>query len=83
MTAGHADLSQARPRVGGWVGFEGVRFVRFVCLSRVNVNTTGATAGATALLLPAQNTHTLHDPKLSLCVWVRGLVNRIVNIGCE
>jgi hypothetical protein len=22
-------------RVGGWVGFEGVRFVRFVCLSRV------------------------------------------------
>jgi hypothetical protein len=29
----------------------------------VNVNTTDATAGATALLLPAQNTHTLHDPK--------------------
>ena len=28
----------------------------------VNVNTTDATAGATALLLPAQNTHTLHDP---------------------
>jgi hypothetical protein len=27
----------------------------------VNVNTTDATAGATALLLPAQNTHTLHD----------------------
>jgi hypothetical protein len=25
----------------------------------VNVNTTDATAGATALLLPAQNTHTL------------------------
>jgi len=24
-----------RARVGGWVGFEGVRFVRFVCLSRV------------------------------------------------
>jgi hypothetical protein len=32
-------------------------------VSRVNVNTTDATAGATALLLPAQNTHTLHDPK--------------------
>ena len=29
----------------------------------VYVNTTDATAGATALLLPAQNTHTLHDPK--------------------
>jgi len=39
------------------------RLVRLcVCLS-VNVNTTDATAGATALLLPAQNTHTLHDPK--------------------
>jgi hypothetical protein len=24
-----------RARVGGWVGFEGVRFVRFVCLSCV------------------------------------------------
>ena len=30
----------------------------------VNVNTTDATTGATALLLPAQNTHTLHDPIL-------------------
>ncbi len=29
----------------------------------VNVNTTDATAGATTLLLPAQNTHTLQDPK--------------------
>jgi hypothetical protein len=29
---------------------------------RVNVNTTDATTGATALLLPAQDTHTLHDP---------------------
>jgi hypothetical protein len=29
---------------------------------RVTVNTTDATTGATALLLPAQNTHTLHDP---------------------
>jgi hypothetical protein len=28
----------------------------------VTVNTTDATTGATALLLPAQNTHTLHDP---------------------
>ena len=28
----------------------------------MNVNTTDATTGATALLLPAQNTHTLHDP---------------------
>ena len=38
--------------------------MRSVCLcARVNVNTTDATAGATALLLPAQNTHTLHDPK--------------------
>jgi len=25
-----------RARVGGWVGFEGVRFVRFVCLSRAS-----------------------------------------------
>ncbi len=37
-------------------------------MSRVAcVNVTGkktdATVGATALLLPAQNTHTLHDPK--------------------
>ena len=31
-------------------------------LTHVNVNTTDATTGATALLLPAQNTHTLHDP---------------------
>ena len=37
------------------------RISQFVGL--VNVNTTDATAGATALLLPAQNTHTLHDPK--------------------
>ena len=28
----------------------------------VNVNTTDATTGATALLLPAQNTRTLHEP---------------------
>ena len=28
----------------------------------VNVNTTDATTGATELLLPAQNEHTLHDP---------------------
>ena len=28
----------------------------------MNVNTTDATTGATALLLPAQNAHTLHDP---------------------
>ena len=28
----------------------------------VNVNATHATTGVTALLLPAQNTHTLHDP---------------------
>ncbi len=33
------------------------------CVPCVNVNTTDATVGATALLLPAQNTHTLHDPK--------------------
>ena len=26
------------------------------------VNTTHATTGATTLLLPVQNTHTLHDP---------------------
>ena len=32
------------------------------CVRKVNVNTTDATTGATALLLPAQNTHTLHDP---------------------
>ena len=38
---------------------------RCVCVCPVlNVNTTDATTGggATALLLPAQNTHTLHDP---------------------
>ena len=28
----------------------------------VNVNTTDATTGAKEMLLPAQNTHTLHDP---------------------
>ena len=31
-----------------------------LCVS-VDVNTTDATTGVTALLLPAQNTHTLHD----------------------
>ena len=32
----------------------------------VNVNTTDATTGATALLLPAQNTHTfLHSPYMT------------------
>ncbi len=34
----------------------------------VNVNTTDTTAGATALLLAAQNTHTLHDPKRCVCI---------------
>ena len=29
----------------------------------MNVNATHTTTGATALLLPAQNTHTLQDPK--------------------
>jgi hypothetical protein len=33
-----------------------------MCVNRVNVSTTDARTGATALLLPAQNTHTLHDP---------------------
>ena len=39
-------------------------FLFFFVRDRVNVNTTDATTGATptALLLPAQNTHTLHDP---------------------
>ena len=39
-------------------------FPAFFVHDRVNVNTTDATTGATptALLLPAQNTHTLHDP---------------------
>ena len=31
----------------------------------VNVNTTDAKTGATALLLPAQNTHTLHAPYMT------------------
>jgi hypothetical protein len=31
-------------------------------MSGVCVNTTDATTGATAMLLPAQNTHTSHDP---------------------
>ena len=34
-----------------------------VAESRLCVNTTHATTGATTLLLPVQNTHTLHDPK--------------------
>jgi hypothetical protein len=34
-----------------------------MCVNRVNVNTTYATTGATALLLPAQNTHTLHGAR--------------------
>ena len=33
-------------------------------VSSVNVNTTDATTGVTALLLPAQNTYTLHDRPL-------------------
>jgi hypothetical protein len=33
-----------------------------MCVNRVNVSTTDARTGATALLMPAQNTHTLHDP---------------------
>jgi len=43
----------------------------------VNVNTTDATAGATALLLPAQNTHTLHERERKLVgahVWIPGTV---------
>ena len=52
----------------------------------VNVNTTDATTGATALLLPAQNTHTLHDPMLvcpvcacvsSVCPLVCACVSRV------
>ena len=40
----------------------GPNSTRYTKSERVNVNTTDATTGATALLLPAQNTHTLHDP---------------------
>ena len=53
-------------RVRWWVGMVvrvGCPCVPCLSRVRVNVNTTDATAGATALLLPAQNTHTLHDPK--------------------
>ncbi len=32
----------------------------------VNVNSTDATTGATALLLPAQNTHTLHSVRKTM-----------------
>jgi hypothetical protein len=39
-----------------WLGNSSVRSL----MIRVNVNTTDATTGATALLLPAQNSHT--DP---------------------
>ena len=35
----------------------------------VNVNTTDATTGATALLLPAQNTHTLHADPICVRQW--------------
>ena len=59
----------SRPRIRSWRGRVRVRLfvvvgnlkIQSVSLS-VNVNTTDATTGATALLLPAQNTHTLHDP---------------------
>ena len=57
-------------RSGSRVGFEHERSRCTVASAQpsaptgwcVNVNTTDATTGATALLLPAQNTHTLHDP---------------------
>ena len=37
-----------------------------LCLLSVKVNTADATTGATALLLPAQNTNTLQLPPVSL-----------------
>jgi len=40
-----------------------LRLFYTIVSSCVNINTTDATAGATTLLLPAQNTHTLQDPK--------------------
>jgi len=42
------------------VGWDGCEVLVCPCVPCVNVNTTDATTGATALLLPAQNTHTLH-----------------------
>ncbi len=39
---------------------------RTVLYYSVNVNTIDATTGATALLLPAQNTHTLHSVRKSM-----------------
>ena len=45
-----------------WTGVQNEVTLSSVHYTRVNVNTTDATTGATALLLPAQNTHTLHDP---------------------
>jgi len=60
IIADHADSVRSRGRVAvvrvsWWVGMV-VRFVRACapCVP-VNVNTTDATTGATALLLPAQN----------------------------
>ena len=58
------------------------------CTDRVNVNTTDATASATALLLPAQNTHTLHgcpgSPRCKrLCISPRATAQRRVPNLCE
>ena len=39
---------------------------RTVLYYSVNVNSTDATIGATALLLPAQNTHTLHSVRKTM-----------------
>jgi len=50
----------SRGRSGALVGWDGCEVLVCPCVPCVNVNTTDATTGATALLLPAQNTHTLH-----------------------
>jgi hypothetical protein len=41
----------------------------------VNVNTTDATTGATALLLPAQNTYT----RVSSCVFYQSLLTTVTS----
>ena len=68
-TEGETSVKPRRAKVWEFLGGNG-RGKGLQCVhvnptdttGRVNVNTTDATAGATTLLLPAQNTHTLQDP---------------------
>ena len=49
----------------------------------MNVNTTDATIGVTALILPAQNTLTLHDPIWVVTLYTTPIPNGIRGTGTQ